>query len=209
MIAVKKIIRLERKIVKLELKINRLKKREASPTTLNTYRSKISELNNEINRLCCINLEISNSNFAKIAKESYNYLAIDHLAFKTYQEEMSYSGSYAKTLHGKLNSNGHIYCNAITTNNWLFSPFAKYFFPSEFTGTINCIGNVRVKATKIEPAFINRLPSELSARITSKGTIKLTTTKTEGDFFTQGKILISKIIGQYTFKDSERASCFF
>lgn len=66
-----------------------------------------------------------------------------------------------------------------------------------------------MKATKIEPAFINRLPSELSARITSKGTIKLTTTKTEGDFFTQGKILISKIIGQYTFKDSEQASCFF
>ena len=134
---------------------------------------------------------------------------MEYLVFKTYQEEMSYAGSYAKTLHGKLNNNGHIYCNAITTNNWLLSPFAKYYFPSEFMGTIDCIGNVRVKATKIGAAFINRLPSELSARITSNGTIKLTTIKTEGDFFTQGKILISKIIGQYTFKDSEQANCFY
>ena len=93
MIEVKKIIRLERKIIKLELKINRLKKREASPATLNTYRSKISELNNEVNRLCCINLEILNPDFIKIAKESYNCLEMECLVLKTYQEEMSYAGS--------------------------------------------------------------------------------------------------------------------
>jgi len=205
----KKISRLERKLSKEERKLNRLKGKGASPNYLNNYRINISELNNETNRLCAIKLESVSNDFSKIAKHNYELLQIQKIIFKPYKEEMSYAGSYANILHGKLNKNGHIYCNTKATNNWLFNPLAQYFFPSEFKGQIDCLGNVRLKTSRVGAAIFDRLPSELEGSINSDGEMILKTTKTEGDFITQGKVLISKIIGSYTFKSLENSNEFF
>jgi|GEM_PF-6677326 len=209
MIKEKNIKKLERRLKKVEKQLDKLQGKEASPNYLNNYRLKISDLNNEINRLCCINLEISNPDFKRIANENYRCVQSHDIVLKTYKEEMSYMGSYANTLNGKLKNNGHIYCNTQTTNNWIFNPFARYLFPAEFTGTMDSLGNIRLKASKIDAAFINRLPSEFIGEIDSKGKMKLKTSKTEGDFITQGKILVSKIVGEYLFESDAKANQFY
>ena len=81
MIKERQIRRLEKKRARVQRQLDKLNGREASPLYLNNYRIRITELNDEINRLCAINLEKQNDEFAKLAAKNYEYLQVDNLIF--------------------------------------------------------------------------------------------------------------------------------
>lgn len=190
----KKIKKLERKLISTAKKVDKYEQNlNFSRKFFYEHKKMQLDLNFEINRLLVPILEEQNPEFNKIARENYLLLINDNFQFKTAKTGRSLFGSLAAHYYGRLRENGHIYCQAKRTNIPL--PFSKYEYPKRFVGTIDCIGNVRIKLVSSGHALVKRVPKSFESFITKNGKIEIFSTEREHDLISQGVHIAAEIIG--------------
>ncbi|MCF8297035.1 MAG: hypothetical protein K9J13_05755 [Saprospiraceae bacterium] len=189
----KKIYRLNKKLKKASKKLGRYEEFGDSRDMFLKFKNRQIKINNKINELLVPILENENQEFLKIADENYSLLITKKFKFKITANGLAMYGSYTDYMEGRLNANGHIYCESKKTN--FPYPFSSYKYPKRMEGFIDCLGNVSLETVKTGAAFIKRLPVLFDSVIEPDGYIKIFTTEREGDFLTGGDMYISNIIG--------------
>jgi hypothetical protein len=200
----KKIYRLSKKLRKASKKLKRYEEFGDFRDLFLKYKKRQIEINNKINALLVPFLEKENQEFLKIADENYSLLmSTNKFKFKITANGISVFGSYTDYMEGRLNTNGHIYCESKATN--FPFPFSSYEYPKRMEGFIDCLGNVYLETVETGAALFNRLPVSFESSIESDGHIKVYTVERESDFLTSGDMYISKIIGNPFYqRDKER-----
>ena len=115
-------------------------------------------------------LTISSDEYKKVINEIHELLENEHIQFTVYTKDFSLIGSHATKLEGVIQPNGYSYSEAVGQNiNWL--PFDSFAFPSVLSGKINHWGQLTLRKTKTDYAFLRRVPKKLSGAISKSGAI--------------------------------------
>jgi hypothetical protein len=205
----KEIIKKEKKIREIEAKIVNYRKSRVSRSIIVKWELKYQELNNYLNNRLNERLILEDDSYKDFSKKNIKLLRNNKIIFKTSRNGVSITGTHATVLKGKIHKNGHIYCQTEKTNFPIFTMFSQFSFPSAFKGRIDCLGNVRLMKSETGMALIKNLPKKLEGLITEDGIITIKTTEREGDIFSNGSYMISRIVSTYAFEDEQTEQEFF
>ena len=204
MIIPQTIKKLNKKLIKYSDELEVCVKKNKSRKLFLKLKKQQIDTDREISRLIVGILDDSNENFRRVADKNYKLLYNNNFKFKTTQKGMSLFGTHASLLDGYIHDNGFAYCQTKKTNFPLFSLFADFEYPSRFEGFIDCLGNILLEVKQTKYGCEKRVPMAFDSRIFNNGKIILDTTDLDPDFFSEGKHIISNIIGSpFAHKEDE------
>jgi len=170
------------------------------------YTKKAEVFENEIYKIIMPILKLENIEFIEISKENMTLFRKGQFKFKVRASGATPASSYATALKGVIRKNGLAYCKT-TSSNISVSGITDMMFPSKYVGSIDCIGNVILRAGGVGFALIRTLPQNYVATISQNGTLNLEVDKNNNVYSGQSTIL-SEIIGN-PFASREDAERFF
>ena len=148
-------------------------------------------------------LTISSDEYKKVINEIHELLENEHIQFTVYTKDFSLIGSHATKLEGVIQPNGYSYSEAVGQNiNWL--PFDSFAFPSVLSGQINHWGQLTLRKTKTDYAFLRRVPKKFSGSISKSGVIHIEVTKNDMDDPTDGRLTMGKLIANHFSYDEQQ-----
>ena len=135
-------------------------------------------------------------------EENFKLISNNDIKFKVTDEGSSPWTYMTKTFTGRIHSNGYLYLTA-KSNAIEFLEILSHFYPSKYTGTLNAMGLVHVKAAGQNfQIFGGRVPSAFIGNITSTGEIRFDTE--ESWFEIDGHVHVNKIIADPFKGDSQK-----
>lgn len=201
--------RLNKKLARVSKKVNKYFDSKEYRRLYLKYAEEEAEIKTKIYNILIPHLLISDPAFSKIAEENVALLLRDNIVAETRRINYSFSGYHASVLEGTLRRNGLFYCNTLKTNFPIFTFFAQYQFPKKFIGTINCLGFIHLEAIETDYSLFKTLPKKFIVNITSRGRITIETIENEYDVLSNGKMIISQIVGKLFSQDSDKIEQFY
>ncbi len=188
---------------KLEIKLEKALKRNLLPHPLKAIKQELSQTRTKLYALISKELEETNTEYKKLAQSQLKKFG-KSAEMKTYRESVGVGVNAVNLFQGKINPNGHLYLTAdFTLKTSFFSIIIpiiiKRAYPSLMKGSIDCLGNCSLKATRYWWALFSTLPVGFVSELSSNGDFCIKTTKTQSDFINSHNGIIHKMISSFMF----------
>jgi len=151
-------------------------------------------------------LEENDKEYQALTNKSFDLMSNNKVEFKVWEEEGAILSSHATRMKGSIHDNGFIYTETTETNLTVVN-LEKGFYPLEYKGIINYLGELEVWITKTGYILIGgRVPQSFKGSIDDNGNINLITEETEWQ--TTGDFHVTKMIGDIFLGEHEKRSEF-
>jgi len=138
-------------------------------------------------------LEENDKEYQALTNKSFDLMSNNKVEFKVWEEEGGIFTTHATKMKGSIHDNGFVYTDT-TNTNLAVTTMEEGFYPLEYEGIINYLGELEVWITKTGFILIGgRVPQSFKGSIDENGNLKLITEETEWQ--TTGNFHVNKMIG--------------
>ncbi len=168
---------------------------------LSGARAKLEEMERNFIRELRLYLEKNDSQFKALAEENLRLLENPSITYKTVSYTFSPVGTYTGYFKGHIDDRGYAHCQLAKTNFGVY-PLSQLDYVSLYTGKIDYLGYIELKASQISSALFYTRPRVYRGHVTKGGVIVLKVDKTQIEMIS-GHVVIGKLIGLHFADDND------
>ncbi len=147
----------------------------------------------------------NDAQFQDLARQNLELLENNRVIYKVASYTFHPVSTYSAYFKGHIDSQGYAHCYVSRSNVGVY-PMAKYDYVSKFLGTINYLGEIELKAVRINSALIFSLPRKYTGKVNNKGIIELSVVRKDIEIFS-GRVIMNKLIAKH-FEDPQKSQIF-